>query len=49
MGAGVSETAEKAIETVWVCIKIETVEQAEVKKSNNRLHIGAKVDRMKRF
>lgn len=49
MGTGVSETAQNAIETLWVCVKIESVEQAEVKKSNDRLHIGAKVDRMKRF
>lgn len=49
IGAGVLETAQKAIKTVWVCIKGEAVEWAEVKRSGDRLHIGVKVDRVTDF
>lgn len=49
MGTRISETAQKAVKTVWACIKVEAVEWAEVKKFNDRLYVGAKVDGIKKI
>lgn len=49
METGISETAQEAGKTVWACIKVEAIEQAEVKRSDNSLHVEAKVDRTERF
>lgn len=49
MGTEISETDGEAAKTIWACIKIEAVEWDEVKRFHDKLHVGAKVDRTKRF